>query len=127
MPILNFKPQFVEPIRSGQKKHTIRATRNFPVKRGDKLYLCTGLRRKGAFRILPEAVTCTLVQEIHISRVVMASIGWKGNLIFVDEVQLSVDECESLARADGFSDFATMMEFWKGRLPFDGQIIHWKG
>jgi hypothetical protein len=31
----------------------------------------------------------------------------------------------NIARADGFSDFTEMMQFWKGRTPFRGDIIHW--
>ena len=59
MALLNFKKQFVEPIRDGRKHHTIRAARKIPVKVGEKLYLYCGCRQKGAFRILPEPQTCT--------------------------------------------------------------------
>ena len=47
--------------------------------------------------------------------------------IFIDGQILSLDECEALAWRDGFRDdgFGEMMHFWRGRLPFRGQIIHW--
>lgn len=128
MPILNFKPQFVEPIQSGRKRHTIRATRKIPVKRGDKLYLYTGLRQKGAKRIFPEPVLCSRVQEIRIQSGIM-------NLkVEVDGDVLAMDECKRLAVADGFPDFTAFHAFWErvhgdksGRVNFSGQIIHWKG
>jgi hypothetical protein len=45
--------------------------------------------------------------------------------VSIDGVALSIDEREQLARSDGFESFAEMMQFWKGRLPFHGDIIHW--
>jgi hypothetical protein len=120
MPILNFKLRFVSPIREKRKAHTIRAKRKIRVKVGDKLYLYCGLRRKGAFRILPEPTICSRVQEIKIR-----DIGSR-KFVFVDGETLMPDECEQLACADGFENFKEMMEFWKGRLPFEGDIIHWK-
>ena len=138
MPILNFKTQFVEPIRTDIKAHTIRADRKIPIKPGDKLYLYCGLRHKGAYRILPDPVICTRVQNIRIGQCQLC--GGSGELchstthytscpvfeIFIDDIVLSRDECEQLARTDGFDDFAGMMKFWDGRLPFKGQIIHWR-
>jgi len=121
MPLLNFKRQFVEPIRSGSKHHTIRGTRKIPVKAGDKLYLYCGARTKNCFRILESAVTCSLVQRITIleDRSLRRYVAIEG-------IRLDSDEREALARADGFDDFRSMMRFWDGRLPFEGQIIHWK-
>lgn len=117
MPALNFRPMFVDHIRSGRKNHTIRADRKVPIKVGDKLYLYCGMRQKGAFRILPDAVMCTKIEAI----VIDGTLG-----IMVGEDGLSQDECEQLARCDGFSSHAEMMSFWDGRLPFKGQIIHWR-
>ena len=115
MPLLNFKAQFADPIRKGIKAHTIRAKRKIPVKPGDILYLYCGLRHSGAYRILPEPVKCTKVEPISINVGVM-----------IDGHMLDDDECESLALADGFDNFYAMMDFWNGRLPFEGNIIHWK-
>jgi hypothetical protein len=127
MPLLNFMPQFVEPIRSGRKSHTIRAARKIPVKVGDRLYLYTGLRHKGAERILPEPVTCTRTQTIRIQSRVM-------NLVVeIDGEVLDLGECARLAVADGFPDFTAFHAFWErvhgdkqGRVNFTGQIIHWR-
>jgi hypothetical protein len=126
MPLLNFKKQFVPAIRSGSKRHTIRADRKVPIKPGDKLYLYCGARTKGCFKILPAPVTCSMVQSIAITNYFMVgATGWVP-IIFVDGAQLAPDECNQLAYADGFSDFADMMKFWAGRFPFQGQIIHWR-
>ena len=124
MPALNFKPQFVEPIRAGTKNHTIRADRAVPIKPGDKLYLYCGLRQKGAFRILSEPVTCTRVQQIEID----PKQGWWSYsiTIWVDAVLLGFDETKRLAEADGFDSLEGMAAFWRDRLPFKGQIIHWR-
>lgn len=127
MPLLNFKEQFVAPIRARRKRHTIRADRKVPVKRGDKLYLYCGLRHKGAYRILPEPVTCTKVQTIRIRMKDM------DECVEVDGTILALDECNRLAVADGFGDFLAFCEFWErehgdknGTVNFKGQIIHWK-
>lgn len=128
MAAYSFKKQFVDPIRAGTKKHTIRADRKdgrVP-KIGEPLALYCGMRTKGCFKILDDNPPCTAVQRIHISTYRAMSASWAGNLVFVDGVQLDPDECEQLARCDGFSDFAMMMTFWDGRLPFTGNIIHWR-
>jgi hypothetical protein len=114
MGIYNFKSRFVDKILSGEKTHTIRAIRVHPDKPGNTLHLYTGLRRNGA-RLLLRA-TCTKVQEIEI----------RANSVWIDGNILFLDECEQLARRDGFENFAAMWEFWKDRLPFEGHIIHWR-
>lgn len=128
MAAYSFKRQFVDPIRAGTKKHTIRADRKdgrVP-KPGEPLALYCGMRTKGCFKILAENPPCTMVQRVHISTYRAVSGSWGGNMVFVDGVQLAPDECEQLARSDGFPDFSTMMACWDGRLPFTGNIIHWR-
>jgi hypothetical protein len=117
MGLYNFKAQFVDFILSGKKTHTIRAPRKHPDKPGNTLHLYTGLRQKGA-RLLMRA-TCVKVEEIVITNT-------KLKRIVIDGHMLDMDEEESLARRDGFKNFADMVKFWKGRLPFKGNIIHWR-
>ena len=125
MPALNFKPQFVPFILDGRKTHTIRATRKYPVKAGDTLYLYTGLRHKGAKLLM--AVECVKAEQIEILAVAQRAPSTALNfMITISGQVLDVSEKEALARRDGFRDFAEMMSFWDGRLPFSGQIIHWK-
>lgn len=127
MPAFSFKKQFVEPIQAGTKHHTIRTERKdgrIPAKVGDKLSLYCGMRTKGCFRILAGTVPCTKVEQIYIG--LPRNCGLFHPYVFIGPVRLASDECESLAKADGFSDFNEMMMFWEGRLPFKGFIIHWK-
>lgn len=102
-------------ILSGAKRHTIRATRSRRTVVGEICHLYTGLRQKGA--TLLGRYPCCRVEDIEIEI---------DGAIAVNGIYLSVDECESLARCDGFRDFLEFEEFWDGRRPFSGQIVHWK-
>jgi len=117
MPMLNFQPRFVAPIRAGIKHLTIRAHRIVPIKKGDLLYLYCGARHKGAFRILPEPQLCTLTQLITLDA---------SGFVAIERVYLAPDGREHLAIADGFKSFKDMLTFWTGHLPFEGDNIHWK-
>lgn len=122
MGLYNFRAQFTPKILSGEKQHTIRRIRAVPDKPGNILHLYTGLRRKGA-RLLMR-VPCTLVEEIEID-----ACGHECNCdasVSIGGIELDASEREALARRDGFPDFDTMLEFWAGRLPFRGHIIHWR-
>lgn len=141
MPALNFMAQFVDPIRTGLKHHTIRATRKIPVKPGDLLYLYCGMRHKGAYRILPEPVRCTRTFSVQIRIVFVSSAcRLKEETVLIDGQKLDASERETLAKSDGFSDWNQMRWFWikthgKAKramgsrytiVDFTGQIIHWK-
>jgi len=118
MGLYNFQERFVPKILSGEKTHTIRACRKHPDGRGDTLHLYQGLRHKGAKLLM--RVTCTARQNILIT---------PGGVVRIDGEYLADDECEALARRDGFDSFASMLEFWrepKNRLPFKGHILHWR-
>jgi hypothetical protein len=127
MGLYNFQARFVTPVLLRTKNHTIRAKRKYPDKPGDTLHLYTGLRTKKA--ILLMRARCVKVEEILLDFLLE---GWPGKpkyIVKIDGIELSWDEREQLARADGFSDFHEMMNFWrepKNRLPFRGDIIHWK-
>lgn len=122
MGLYNFRKQFTAKILSGDKQHTIRRIRAVPDKPGNILHLYTGLRHKGAQLLM--RVPCTLVEEIEID-----ACGHECNcdpFVAIGGVELDASEREALAVRDGFPDFATMLEFWAGRLPFKGHIIHWR-
>jgi hypothetical protein len=129
MPALNFKKQFEPHIRSRRKRHTIRAKRKRPIKPGDMLYLFTGMRTKSCQKIMQ--TVCAKVEDVKIE---MRAYSGKGILargltfphVIIEGIDLSGDEKEALAYADGFDSFADMMKFWDGRLPFSGDLIHWK-
>lgn len=124
MALLGFKEQFVEAIRSGEKTHTIRGVRKVPIKVGETLYLYGKVRQRGMYRIV-KPVTCTRIQSIWIGR---AHAHTPVAAIHVDDAYLAFDERTKLALADGFASHAAMVMFWlkNNRLPFTGQIIHWK-
>jgi hypothetical protein len=118
MGLYNFQKRFVPLILDGRKTHTIRALRGYPDKPGNTMHLYTGLRQKGAKVLM--RVQCVRVETILIT----ASGG-----VRIEGVYLSPDEREALARRDGFETYAEMLTFWrepKNRLPFRGQIFHWK-
>ena len=134
MGLYDFKPQFVPFIKSGEKTHTIRSVRKHPSKPGDTLYLYCGLRRKGAKKIME--AECVKVEDIEIVELIIdrdddndEAEHIESALVRIDDVELTEDECEQLARRDGFSSFAEMVLFWtkpQKRLPFVGHIIHWR-
>jgi uncharacterized protein YqfB (UPF0267 family) len=117
MGLYNFQQRFVGAVLSGRKNHTIRAHRKHPDKPGDTMHLYTGLRTKKARLLMRRP--CVKVEEILIEEICSTQI-------YVDGVELDLAERNRLARADGFDSFEQMKEFWKGRLPFKGQIIHWQ-
>lgn len=124
MGLYNFKAQFVPFILSGRKTHTIRATRAHPDKRGNTVHLYTGLRTKSAMLLLRS--TCLRVEEISIQDGPNMKFLPDDFRVFINGERLDKSECELLAQRDGFRDFAEMMAFWEGRLPFRGHIIHWR-
>jgi hypothetical protein len=123
MGLYNFQARFVPFIQSGNKTHTIRSIRKNPDKPGNTLHLYTGLRTKKATRILPP-VQCVKVEEIEIKDGIFGDENHAS--VCVDGIDLDRSERETLARRDGFPSFEAMIQFWRGRLPFRGHIIHWK-
>jgi hypothetical protein len=118
--LLGFKKQFVPMILSRLKTHTIRAKRKHPPRVGEICHCYTGLRQKGA-RLLGRW-PCVKVQQIDIGPV---RHGQQYADVWIDGLPLQQDELQALARRDGFGNFAQMMQFWEGRLPFEGYMIHW--
>lgn len=150
MGLYNFRPQFVPFILDGTKTHTIRAERKFPDMPGDTMHLYTGLRQKAA-RLLFRA-RCVKTEFIRIETDWRVRIGARIDLDNPDDIggpshpggfiELDASEKGLLAWRDGFRPFLSsatcpsplypgqafelMMEFWEGRLPFEGVIYHWK-
>jgi hypothetical protein len=128
MGLYNFKERFAPRILDGSKCHTIRPLRAFADKPGNTLHLYTGLRTKSA-RLLMR-VPCVRIESITMRQVKRRQ--WEvphleeDVIVAIDGVVLDRGECEAFARRDGFENFDDMMKFWSGRLPFKGQIIHWK-
>lgn len=143
MAAYNFKKQFVEPIRTRTKRHTIRAERadgRVP-KPGERLMLYCGMRTKNCFKILEEPVECTCVRPIKID-IDSDGVLITGEAVWIDGALLSGDEKHSLALADGFDGWPQMRAFWlknhgkkklrimvrtaPAEVRFKGHIIHWR-
>jgi hypothetical protein len=122
--LLGFKPRFESKILDKSKRHTIRPKRKKRPRPGQPCHCYVNPRQK-TMRLLGRWY-CVRVQDIWIK---VARFGPKGPAIgyaiLVDGDRLKADEREALAIADGFENFGEMMEFWSGRLPFHGDIIHW--
>jgi hypothetical protein len=121
--ILGFKDRFVPRVRSGDTRHTIRA--GFFWRVGMIAHLYEHVRHKEMRLIF--RVPVSKVEEIKFA----AAFQPAGSLmdVWIDSVMLSPDECERLARADGFSSFEDMTAFWAPELKKEptwyGQVIHW--
>lgn len=136
MPAYSFQKQFIPFIESGEKTHTIRGKRKNRPRPGQTFYGYFGMRTK-ACRKLVQA-TITRVQDIRIrngpgqflERIYILENGNRAcgryPVIEVDGEVLADHEMEALARRDGFPNLFEMMRFWDGRLPFEGDIIHWR-
>lgn len=134
MPAYSFQKQFVAPVESGAKTHTIRGKRKHQPKPGQPFYGYYAMRTKQCRKII-QSVT-TRVQDIRIERGERIEdrnardgliVYWNVPIITIDGERLALDEAEALARRDGFSDLLEMSDFWPPkRLPFTGDIIHWK-
>lgn len=140
---LGFKDQFEEYVQDGTKRHTIRGGDRW--KAGMRADLFVRPRQKG-MRLLFRA-TVVKVDSIRIEEYERHQRGpspLEGNhckdanrgpngealLIWIDCELLAADEAEAFLHRDGFrvkgimASYAALL-FWKPRLPFTGQVIHW--
>lgn len=141
--ILGFQDQFVPFVEDGSKTHSIRAGERWKV--GMRADLFRNVRQKNMSLIFrapvvkvqeieiippPDDFRCPLCgsPEIHCHE--------PYSRILIDGEELGSDERDLFAWRDGFrpwpdaptlttTAFDHMMTFWRGRLPFHGQIIHW--
>ena len=118
----NFQKQFVEPIQSGEKTHTIRKNGNRRhAKPGEPMQIYFGLRTKYARKIIDDP-TCLFVSviEIEVTEDRIAGIWIDGEGVPGDMNDFAV--------SDGFADIAAMHKFWldfHGVGLFRGSMIGW--
>jgi hypothetical protein len=127
--ILSFKKQFIEPILSGSKIHTIREDKNNRWKRGRSIQFADGVRTKlyNEFK----SGTCISTQTIEFKwtkhNAGLVSESW-GVQVFIDgrNVTNETDIVDRLVIADGFKDRKEFFEWeaWNKK-DFEGKIIHW--
>jgi hypothetical protein len=119
----NFQKQFVEPIRTGKKRHTIRKNgKRKHAKVGDLLQLYTGMRTRGCQKILEVDPVCNGVSEVIIlvHHEIISHIAVDG---------FGIDDLEDFARRDGFKSLSEMHAFFlamHGAGSFGGTLIEWR-
>ena len=133
---LGFKRQFEAHVQDGSKRHTVRGGARWKVGMRADLYIDP--RQKG-MRLLFRAHVVR-VQTIRIAIQQLLPFPEFAGLrvakipdhvaVWIDGQQLSPDEVEHFFWSDGFrqprrSATAQAIQFWRKRLPFSGQIVHW--
>lgn len=116
MPALSFQKQFADAILGGVKSQTVRTKRKRPIKRGDRLYLYTGMRTK----------QCRKLGEAKCWGVFPVSIYPSGET-FINNRQLFGAELSDFFKRDGFGSSRAGMNWFKEAhgLPFHGELIVW--
>lgn len=123
MPALNFKKQFIEPIESGDKIHTIRAKRQDgrDPRPGQTLFLYFGQRTKHCQKLAEKP--CKRVRDIKLQ------LTANTMTVTIDGERLNPAHKFLFARADGFDGRWTKMHefFWKyyggPHMPPDNDIL----
>jgi len=115
-----FKPQFAALVEAGTKLQTVRPTPKRMPKAGDTISLrCwTDKPYRSKQRVLMKS-TITRVDTFSIDTFPTMRI---------NELGLKYRRvCDDFARADGFSDYPELLEWFRSThgLPFEGIVIHW--
>lgn len=127
MPALNFKAQFADQVRNGEKRQTIRARGKCRLPRvGDPLMLYTGTRQFGCRKLFN--TVCTSVEQISISarnKTVSLQQPMSNGEQWMKP--LNADEIEVLAHADGFADAEAFFLWFLTHYPhgLSGYLIKW--
>lgn len=119
----NFQARFADPIKRGEKSHTIRKNgKRRHAKPGESLQLYTGMRTRSCSKIVKHDPVCVFCKTIHIHVGESTIHG-----VFI-EGQPVIDP-EAFAIADGFKSLADMHAFWldfHGVGIFQGSMIGWE-
>lgn len=115
-----FKPQFAPLVESGAKLQTVRPTPKRMPRPGDVISLraWTGSPYRSTQRVLREAVIVE-VRDIAIFE--------EGPCVYADQGADWSPGNDGFAKADGFSDWMEMREWFRKQhgLPFKGILITW--
>ena len=117
MPAYNFQGRFADDVEVGRKRQTIRQKRKRRTKKGDPLYLFTGMRTPHCRKL--RDTTCRRVRPIQIGK----------NVIRVDGQSIKTNSAAAgrFARLDGFSGSAEMINWFRKTYGprFYGVVIYW--
>lgn len=129
--VLGFKPQFVEKIKYGSKKHTIREDKKNRWKVGNKIHFATGIRTKN-YNQFAEGI-CNLIEPIEIKyringRQKTADVFVNNELLgqciwFDDKLKNCSFSVDMLCSNDGFSNSNDFFEWFNS--DFKGKLIYW--
>src|SRR5665648_922698 len=131
MPSLSFQKQFVPAVRAmldkdyaqrlkiKPKTTTIRAARKRPFRKGDTLYLFSGMRTKYCIKL--GTATCKKVEDVTIidispERVDKTFDGYtimEGIVVAINGVALTGDQEYAIAVKDGFASTSKMIEWFR--------------
>jgi len=114
-----FQKRFVEPIKAGTKRQTIRPKRKRPIKEGEELslrYWEDKAYRSPQIEFFQAKSLGTLAIEVFTSNV------------FIGATKDPVVDLDAFARADGFENWHYMREFFGNFYgwPFYGCLILWE-
>lgn len=115
--VIGFKKQFVQPILSGTKIHTIREDKGNRWKAGKLIHFVTGYKQFKTGK-------CVSVQVVEITYHECIDPG-EGDLFEV-KIDGHVQNLAQIMRLCAFDGFDTIAEFmdWFNK-DFSGKIIHW--
>jgi len=118
--VIMCQERFVNAIRAGTKRQTIRPPRKRKISVGDKL----SIRR---WTGKPYRSKQEIIRETEAVRVEAIRFGF--DYMHFESMWFTSVNRDAFARADGFQDFDTMLAwFWKTHGPgeFSGICIYWK-
>ncbi len=119
MPAYSFDKRFVPAVESGEKDQTIRRKRKRRPRPGQRFVGYYAMRTKHCRKLVDSTITAVadILLYVDLDGVVQANVA--GAI-------LSADEREVLAKRDGFAGWRSMVKYWEGLYPFEGDLIRWK-
>jgi len=120
---LVFTPQFVDPILSGTKIHTIRKNSDDEYQAGTSLEMLCEQETAQPFTFWNDH--CRHTQSIEIKYPADFKVGQSLTAVIVkiDNVHLTLTKVAGLAQNDGFPSMAEFFDYFSE--DYKGDIIHW--
>lgn len=127
--VIGYKKRFVEPIKAGTKKHTVREDKHNRWRAGLTMHMATGIRSK--YYNCFNQTHCTGTQPITMHMEKDDDGGLSVLVIKVNGKRLDDTTINSFVVADGFKDLHDFKKWWLPELAvrpaytYTGKIIHW--
>lgn len=120
--VIGFNPQFVLPILTRTKTHTVREDIHNRWKPGMKMHMATGVRTKQYSQFFESYCQCVQSVEIHFHNILLY------NKVIVDNRELTFEEMKLFAKNDGFDDVCDFLFWFEDKAKnnvYKGKVIHW--